>query len=297
MTRDSHAQSITEGDDATRSNAAIIPLADASPADPRGNATLRRSMQRRFEVWLDDILEGEQPPAGIASEILAELRSDGTHETLDQSPDMVALWSAMMRMVEETRLQGRSFQQLHQDLEPMKTLIESVSSLRQGREEVTDQERRQLHESARDGVINEMLDLLIDIRDRLLRGSQSARRARSEMPGAKRGGLVERFRAKPAAQADDIVAALLKGYDLCREQLDEALSQHGIRAIECVGLTFDPVTMKAVDTDPNCPAEDGTVIEVYRQGYRHHGQVYRPAEVKVARRATPNDPASERNPS
>lgn len=292
MTHDSHDPTITEGDDATRSNAAIVPQAETPTADARGNATLRRGMLRRFEVWLDDILEGEQPPPGIAPEVLAGLQSDGgTPETLDQSPDMVALWSAMMRMVEETRLQGRSFQQLHQDLEPVQTLLGSVSSLQQRCEEVTDQQREQLRESARDGVLNQILDLLIDIRDRLVRGSESARRAREEMPCPKRKRLIERFRAKPEAQADDIVAALMKGYDLCREQLDEVLSQYDVRPIECVGLAFDPVTMKAVDTDPSGAAEEGTVLEVYRQGYHRHDRVYRPAEVKVARRPTPDNPA------
>ena len=292
MTIHSNDHSIHEGDDATRSDAAIVPQTEATTADPRGDATLRRIMLRRFEVWLDDILEGEQPPAGIASEILAQMQSDGgTPETLDQSPDMVTLWSAMMRMVEETRLQGRSFQQLHEDLEPVQALLGSLPSLQQRCEEVTDQQREQLRESARDDVLTQILDLLIDIRDRLIRGSESARQALEAMPNPQRKRLIERFRAKPEAQANDIVAALMKGYDLCREQLDEVLSQYDVRPIECVGLAFDPVTMKAVDTDPSGAAEEGTVLEVYRQGYHRHDRVYRPAEVKVARRPTPDNPA------
>ena len=290
MTIHSNNHSIHGGDDATRSDAAIVPQTEATTADPRGDATLRRIMLRRFEVWLDDILEGEQPPAGIASEILAGLQSDGgTPETLDQSPDMVTLWSAMMRMVEETRLQGRSFQQLHEDLEPVQALLGSLPSLQQRCEEVTDQQREQLRESARDGVLTQILDLLIDIRDRLIRGSESARQALEAMPNPQRKRLIERFRAKPEARANDIAAALMKGYELCREQLDEVLSQYGVRPIECVGLAFDPVTMKAVDTDPSGATEEGTVLEVYRQGYHRHDRVYRPAEVKVARRPTPEN--------
>ena len=196
-----------------------------------------------------------------------------------------------MRLVEGTRSTGRSSQQCHHGRGPGQTRRGWFSALHTRCEEVTDQQREQLRESARDGVLNQILDLLIDIRDRLVRGSESARRAREEMPCPKRKRLIERFRAKPEAQADDIVAALMKGYDLCREQLDEVLSQYDVRPIECVGLAFDPVTMKAVDTDPSGTAEEGTVLEVYRQAYHRHDRVYRPAEVKVARRPTPDNPA------
>ncbi len=55
--------------------------------------------------------------------------------------------------------------------------------------------------------------------------------------------------------------------------------------MDCLGRPFDPATMKAVDIDTQSDAEDGTVLEVYRSGYWWNDTVYRPAEVKVARRA------------
>lgn len=43
--------------------------------------------------------------------------------------------------------------------------------------------------------------------------------------------------------------------------------------------------MRAVDIEINGSVPEGTVIEVYRNGYEWNGEVYRPAQVKVARSA------------
>jgi molecular chaperone GrpE (heat shock protein) len=42
--------------------------------------------------------------------------------------------------------------------------------------------------------------------------------------------------------------------------------------------------MSAVDVVETLDAEEGTVLAVYRAGYEWNGAVYRPAQVRVARR-------------
>ena len=53
--------------------------------------------------------------------------------------------------------------------------------------------------------------------------------------------------------------------------------------IECVGEPFDPRRMNAVDVEETDRAAEGTVVFVYRAGYEWNGELYRPAQVRVAK--------------
>ena len=71
------------------------------------------------------------------------------------------------------------------------------------------------------------------------------------------------------------------------DRLDEVLAQFDVRKIVCQGEPFDPGSMHAVDVEETEQAAEGTVVEVYRAGYEWKGEVYRPAQVKVARKPPP----------
>jgi len=266
------------------------------PSEPasQNRAHVRERILRRFELWLDEILDSEQPPEGIAAEILEQLE---TETPLDASGedrtgcDSYALWSAMTAMAEETRLQGRAFKQLHDGLSPMQDLVGSVGDMLHRYEASLDQQEQKANEMAQQTAWGEVLETLIDMRERLLRGAQSAQ-AWLERPRPRRAsGVVTSLCEKILGRQDDVqtqqdeaVRSLVKGYHLCREVLDEALGRIGVRPIDCLGRPFDPLAMKAIDIGYDSDAPDGAVLEVYRQGYRRDETVYRPAEVKVARR-------------
>jgi molecular chaperone GrpE len=101
-------------------------------------------------------------------------------------------------------------------------------------------------------------------------------------------GWVARLLARHKAlrQAFEAVAALQEGCALSLYRLDEVLAQFDVREIVCQGEPFDPSLMHAVDVEQTEQAAEGTVVEVYRAGYEWKGKVYRPALVKVARKAT-----------
>jgi molecular chaperone GrpE (heat shock protein) len=61
------------------------------------------------------------------------------------------------------------------------------------------------------------------------------------------------------------------------------LGDYGVHEIECVGLPFDPVRMRADDVEETQDVPDGTVLEIYRAGYEARGEVFQAARVKVAR--------------
>ncbi|HSW01824.1 MAG TPA: nucleotide exchange factor GrpE [Sedimentisphaerales bacterium] len=272
-----------------------IPL-EEQPAEPalRNRAHVRERILRRFELWLDEILDGEQPPEGIAAEILEQLETDAPPDAAGEdwaNCDWHALWSAMTTMAEETRLQGRAFKQLHDGLSPMQDLVGSVSDMLHRYEASLDRQEQRTAETAQQAAWDDVLETLIDMRERLLRGSQSAQAWFQQPRPAKRSRLVANLCEKvlgrqddAQARRDEAVRSLLKGFHLCQEVLDEALTRIGVRPIDCLDRPFDPLTMKAIDIacDPDAP--DGAVLEVYRQGYRWNEAIYRPAEVKVARR-------------
>ena len=82
----------------------------------------------------------------------------------------------------------------------------------------------------------------------------------------------------------EVVNALEQGYRLSLESLNDLLAKFEIRPIECEGRPFDPRLMSAVDAEETTGAAEGTVVAVYRNGYEWNGNVYRPAQVRVARR-------------
>jgi molecular chaperone GrpE len=84
--------------------------------------------------------------------------------------------------------------------------------------------------------------------------------------------------------AFSVVRAFEEGYRLSLSHLDDLLFQFQIRPIECEGLPFDPRRMNAVDVEETDRAPEGTVLLVYRPGYECNGELYRPAQVRVAKR-------------
>jgi molecular chaperone GrpE len=79
------------------------------------------------------------------------------------------------------------------------------------------------------------------------------------------------------------VDALVRGYDLGIERLDQALDESNAREIRCLGESFDPRRMNAIDTEESETVAAGTVLEVYRSGYEWNDEIFRPAQVKVSR--------------
>jgi molecular chaperone GrpE len=279
---------------ATAGASGAVQPPDGTRHAPVDRAHVRERILRRFETWLDDVLENEEPIQGIAAEILEQLECDpaaGESRGAEAGCDLYALWSTVTAMTEETRLQGRAFKQLHDSLSPMQELVGSVGDVLQRYTASLEQQDQRFSEATRQVVLREVLGTLIDVRDRLVRGTSTATTWLEQAHTPPKLGLGKRlwrrvFPLPPAVQTphEEAVRSLLKGYHLSQEVLDEALARFGVRPMECVGRPFDPGTMKAVDIDSQSDAGDGTVLEVYRQGYWWQEAVYRPAEVKVARK-------------
>ncbi len=230
----------------------------------------REEILRRFEAWLDSVLGEEEPPPGVAAEILSLLET-GTIDGADNPYDLYSMWSAMTALTQEVKLQGRSFKQLSETVAPVGELAPRLAEM-----------EREAENRAR----REALDLLLDLRDRFGRGLETARAGLARLRELSRGGWRSKLlgHEKLMQPALETVAALQKGYVMSLDRLDEVLAQFDVREIPCQGQGFDPGSMQAVDLEETSQVPEGTVIEVYRAGYEWKGDIYRPAQVKVARR-------------
>jgi molecular chaperone GrpE len=241
----------------------------------------REEILRRFEVWLDGVLAAEEAPQGITAELLSSLATE-TGVSANGRCDLYSIWAAITALTQEIKLQGRSFKQLSETLAPLADLAPQLPEM-----------QREAQERAR----REMLDVLLDLRDRLGRGLEAARVSQAKMRESLESGWAARLLARHKAlrQAFEAVAALQEGCALSLDGLNEALAQFDVREIVCQGEPFDPGSMHAVDVEETEQAAEGTVVEVYRAGYEWRGEVYRPAQVKVARKPTTASAGDHKN--
>ena len=87
-----------------------------------------------------------------------------------------------------------------------------------------------------------------------------------------------------------------KGVTLIRKQLWDTLARHGVERIEAAGKMFDPNMHQAVERVESEEFPDGSVVDVFQDGYLFHGRVVRPAIVRVAVHPVPTaDPPAPEN--
>jgi molecular chaperone GrpE (heat shock protein) len=218
----------------------------------------REEILRRFEARLDAALGTEDAPRGIPEELLAGGETGAEDAPVDSTVDRYRMWAAITAVTQEVKLQGRTFKELS------KQLSETL-----GR----DNEARSR---------KEVLDGLLELRERLLRGVEAAG-AREKVPPVFWDRLFRR-RWEQIRHALEVVDAMAQGYALSLKSLDDLLARFEVRPIECKGEAFDPRLMSAVDVEETLDAAEGTVVAVYRTGYELNGAVYRTAQVRVARR-------------
>ncbi|MCF7975885.1 MAG: nucleotide exchange factor GrpE [Phycisphaerae bacterium] len=261
-------------------------------------ATLRDRLQRRFEVWLDEALNPEAVPQGLAMDILAQLDAeapDSPEVTGDE--DLQSVCAALVGLTETARSQGVALDQLHQDLPAMQTLAATVSAMldslaedRKTQAEDRKQQEQRHYIEARRQVLQGVLGAVMGMRDRLREGLTEAQaqldvmtRAAEEPAPRKRWWQMS-SKTPPSLDTTPGYAgleALIKANQLALTGIDHALTQWHVELIEAVGQPLNTATMKVVDQVPHGELAEGTVLKVLRAGYAWNGTLCRPAEVCV----------------
>ncbi len=277
-----------------------LPLAQESKFMPleTQHTTLRERLQRRFEVWLDEALDPEAVPQGLAAEILAQLETDAPGDASDATgdQDLQAMCATLVGLTETARYQGEALAQFQTNLPPVQTLAEAVSSLLNSLatdREVQAQERLQqekkLSLEARRQIFQEVLGTVIDMRDRLRDGLTNAQaqldviaQAAAAAPKRRWWHKLSKTQRSPDTSMEHTgLEALIKANRLALDNIDQTLDQWHVKLVEGVGQPIDSETMKIVDQVVEPHTAEGTVLKVLRVGYMWNGILCRQAEVCV----------------
>jgi molecular chaperone GrpE len=73
-----------------------------------------------------------------------------------------------------------------------------------------------------------------------------------------------------------------KGIILIRKQLWDVLTRYGVQRVDAAGKIFDPHVHQAIERVESSELPDGSIVDVFQDGYTFHGRVLRPAIVRVA---------------
>jgi molecular chaperone GrpE len=90
-------------------------------------------------------------------------------------------------------------------------------------------------------------------------------------------------RAIQAAEKNAEAAAILDGFRLVQQQLEDALGRHHCKRIEALHEPFDPHVHHAVMQQASEEFPPNTVLMVTQNGYQLHDRVVRPSQVIVSK--------------
>lgn len=263
-----------------------------------------------FTSWLDGVLEDESPPDGAAAELLSVIEG----KPLDAAPEACGeyeIWSALTALTQDVKLQGRAFRDLTEAISPLQESLAALAAREAEDHSASLQAaiaaleasqaglERRIEAAATDAAWREILDLLLDLRDRLFRGCdglQSVLNHLRESCGERRWSHWFSGRRDAMEEALKPLDAIEQGNALILESLDESLALIGIHEIPAEDRPFDSSAMRAVQVEVRDDLPEGTVSVVHRRGYTWRGTTCRLAEVTVTRRpkSTSNgDPIDE----
>ena len=176
------------------------------------------------------------------------------------------------------------------DKEPELTPLEKRLAEKAAKEEVEDdapQGPKTLKEAQRD--IAELEDRLLRLtaesgnyRKRAAREKDEARQFANQSLIEKLLPVMDNFQmALDAAQDAD--PAVRDGVEMILGQLKGVLAESGMEEVDALGQVFDPELHEAVSQQETADADEGTVVQQLRKGYRLYERLVRPASVVVAK--------------
>lgn len=82
---------------------------------------------------------------------------------------------------------------------------------------------------------------------------------------------------------DDESAGWGEGIELVRRNVVNMLDSEGVTRLDILGKPYDPAYAEALQFRETLDGDEGTVVEVYQEGYMYMGRVLRAAQVVVAK--------------
>lgn len=247
----------------------------------------RARLTQMMETLVDQAFAAETVPEGLVEDPGQEA----------QAPSQYEMWSALVALTQEVRLQGRAFKSLEETLTPVKEGLSGYGAavdLARGTAEkawaVSEQQLREARRQGEEKARQEFLGCLADTHDRLALSLGSAGAVRREIPQPRGWWLGGK---KELASALEALDSALEGCRLSLESVGALMREYQLAPIACQGKPFDPQCMSVVAVETTASVPDGTVLEVLRPGYLHKGQPFRTVQVKVARQPNSEGDSNE----
>jgi molecular chaperone GrpE len=151
-----------------------------------------------------------------------------------------------------------------------------------------------------DVVTARLREEIDDLRDRALRAQAELenfrKRMRREMEDERKYASMPLLRdllpvvdnvrrAIAAGEKTPEAAAVVDGFKMVLQQLENVLAQYQARRIEALHQPFDPHYHAAIGQQPSLEFPPNTVILVAQEGYLLHDRVLRPAQVMISKGA------------
>jgi molecular chaperone GrpE len=90
-------------------------------------------------------------------------------------------------------------------------------------------------------------------------------------------------RALEMVPEDAVAPGWLEGLKLVQKKITHVLEGEGVSKIEPLGQPFEPFECEAILYEETPGEEDGQVVKIVRNGYKHHDRVLRAAQVIVSK--------------
>lgn len=151
-------------------------------------------------------------------------------------------------------------------------------------EETAEVERlREEVQQLQDGLARAQAEL-VNLQKRHEREREAAARYRVEPLARELLEVLDAMEEARDAMARDesIPEAVREGQALTLRHMVQILDRFSIEVIDPKGEAFDPQLHEAVAMQPSGELAPGSVMEVFRKGYRMHDRLLRPARVVVA---------------
>lgn len=87
---------------------------------------------------------------------------------------------------------------------------------------------------------------------------------------------------------DEVSQGWYEGLELVLRNARKILESEGVTKIETEGRQFEPIEFEAVLHEETLAVEEGQILAVLREGYKHRNRVLRAAQVTVAKK--PQEP-------
>ncbi|MCK5831336.1 MAG: nucleotide exchange factor GrpE [Methylococcales bacterium] len=188
-------------------------------------------------------------------------------KVLQNQPDLHTLLSEMTELKTEVKVEARHYKN---SLDIFSSVLKTVQEDNKALIEELALYKQKLEQQQFDIKKGMLLDM-VELYDRLNAGVKTLQHYRPI------SSLFKKSRPKDVR----FIERFMQGQNMSIKRFEQCLQSYQVQTIDCVGKSFDPKIMSALETGYNLSYGNGIVLEELQKGFIFNDQVLRLADVKV----------------